>query len=375
MNGGNMEPVRENQTVSEENNLRRPEVEVARAMPVAEGTSNKFFLFRYVTMLVSGLILLALLSFTGFALLNQWLGEPSLAGVFSGFEYYAYIYLLISLVLFGGLHAWMRMCVANAESSDQPSAVRVFQAIFLTILVLTAVGSIGTMLYVGVDMLLGTGDYSAKSAWLIILDSLQVILWAALLWWYFKQSRATAVVYTASVAIVVGVMAVLLVAFPIFSKRDAVIDSRTSADLSSIETAITAYVDKNNKLPATLSDVTLGDKVKSRVGNYEYQITQATQQNSKQPTSPEDDYLNSLEDYALFAQAGILQYKLCATFKTDTTKENDGNLLMSYFSSGMAQHPSGRHCFDKKAYSGGSDRPVASPSQDALEAVLNSDSL
>lgn len=370
-----MEPVRENQTVSEENNLRRPEVEVARAMPVAEGTSNKFFLFRYVTMLVSGLILLALLSFTGFALLNQWLGEPSLAGVFSGFEYYAYIYLLISLVLFGGLHAWMRMCVANAESSDQPSAVRVFQAIFLTILVLTAVGSIGTMLYVGVDMLLGTGDYSAKSAWLIILDSLQVILWAALLWWYFKQSRATAVVYTASVAIVVGVMAVLLVAFPIFSKRDAVIDSRTSADLSSIETAITAYVDKNNKLPATLSDVTLGDKVKSRVGNYEYQITQATQQNSKQPTSPEDDYLNSLEDYALFAQAGILQYKLCATFKTDTTKENDGNLLMSYFSSGMAQHPSGRHCFDKKAYSGGSDRPVASPSQDALEAVLNSDSL
>jgi hypothetical protein len=368
-----MEPVRENQTLSEENTLRGPEV--ARNTSVASDFPNKFFLFQYITMLVSGLVLLALLSFTGFALLNHWLGEPSLASIFSGFEYYAYIYLLVSLVLFGALHAWMRMRVGAVVEDDQPSAVRVFRAIFLTVLILTMVGSVGTMLYIGVDMLLGTGDYSAKSAWLIILDSLQVILWAALLWWYFRQPRAAAVVYTAGVAIVVGVMAVLLVAFPIFSKRDAVIDSRTSADLSSIETAVSAYVDKNDKLPAALSDVTLGDKVKSRVGNYEYQITQATQPDIK-PTSPEADYLNSLEDYALFAQAGILQYKLCATFKTDTTtKENDGNLLMSYFSSGMAQHPSGRHCFDKKAYSGGSDRPVASPSQEALDAVLNSDSL
>lgn len=372
MNGGDMEPVRQDVMQSRENTVR-PEAEV-RETYIASSGLGKFFLFQYVTMLVSGLILFSLLSFTGFALLNHWLGEAAPASIFSGFEYYAYIYLLVSLVLFGALHVWMRVRVGEAANDEQPQATRVFRAIFLTILILAIVGSVGAMLYVGVDMLLGTGDYSAKSMWLIMLDSLQVIVWAALLWWYFRQSRAMAVAYTAGVAVVIGVMAVLLVVLPIFSKRDAVIDSRTSADLSSIETAISTYVDKNDKLPATLGDVTLGDKIKSRVGNYEYQITQATQPDIK-PTSPEEEYLNSLEDYALLAQAGILQYKLCATFKTDTTKEKDGNLLMSYFSSGMAQHPSGRHCFDKKAYTGGSDRPVASPAQDGLDAVLNSSSL
>lgn len=369
-----MEPAKENQTLSEETMPREPEIRAVQDASIASG-SSKTFLFQYVTMLASGLVLVTLLSLTGAALLNHWLGEQSVASIFSGFEYYAYIYLLVSLVLFGGLHAWMRMRVSGEQSDDQPSATRVFRAIFLTILILTMVGSVGTMLYVGVDMMLGTGDYSAKSTWLIMLDSLQVIVWAVLLWWYFKQPRVMAVAYTTGVAIVVGVMAVLLVLLPIFSKRDAVIDSRTSADLSSIEIAITTYVDKNDKLPATLGDVTLDDKVKSRVANYEYQITQATQPEIK-PTSPEEEYLNSLEDYALFAQAGILQYKLCATFKTDTTtKEKDDNLLMSYFSSGMAAHPSGRHCFDKKAYAGGDDRPVSSPSQDALESVRNSSSL
>lgn len=344
-----MEPSREDQILSGKD---MPRAEVVREMPLA-GNSGKLFLFQYVTMLASGLVVLALLSFTGFALLDHWLGEASPANIFNGFEYYLYIYLLVSLVLFGALHAWMRMCVGDVERDDQPSATRVFRAVFLTILVLTIIGSMGAMLYVGVDTLLGTGDYSAKSRWLIILDSLQVILWATLMWWYFKQPRAVAPVYTIGAAAVVGLMAVLLVVLPILSKRDAVIDMRTSSDLSAIATKIGEYTKKNNKLPESLKDIKLDDKVASRIGKYEYQPGQAAAPKSA-PTSLED-YMS----YSSSSSTSSFSYKLCATFKTDTTKDEADNTLLSYFGgSKTAGHPSGRHCFDHTAYGGGNGSSV-----------------
>lgn len=359
-----MEPVRQDSMLGRENTAR-PKAEVeAREIYVASSNSGKFFLFQYVAMLVSGLILLSLLSFTGFALLNHWLGEATPTGIFSGFEYYAYMYLLVSLVLFGTLHVWMRVRVGEVANDDQPQATRVFRAIFLTILILTIVGSVGAMLYVGVDMLLGTGDYSAKSTWLIMLDSLQVILWAALLWWYFKQPRAMAMAYTVGMAVVVGIMAVLLVVLPLFSKRDAVIDSRTSSDLSAITAKVSEYTKKNNKLPAALSDVKLDDKVASRAGKYEYQPGQAAAPKST-PTT-QDDYLS----YSPSASDSSFSYKLCATFKTDTAKNEDDTTFLSYFGgSETSKHPSGHYCFDHVAYGSGEGSSVEPA--DPLKSILN----
>lgn len=358
--GGNMAP----EVQKSEEAYRAPVVEV--------GAPGKYFLFQYVTLLASGLVLLALLSWSGFALLNHWLGEKSAANMFSGFEYYLYIYLLVSLVVFGGLHAWMRMRVGDVAQDSQPSATRVFRAIFLTILALTIAGAVGVMLYVGADMLLGTGDYSAKSMWLILLDSLQVILWAVLMWWYFKQPRAAAPVYALAAAAVVGVVAVLLVVLPIFSKRDAVIDSRTSSDLSTISTEISEYTKKNNKLPESLRDIKLDDKVASRIGKYEYQPGQAASPKSA-PTTFEE-YLS----YSPGADSSF-SYKLCATFKTDTMKEEDDDpIFLSYFtSSGMAKHPSGRHCFDQTAYGArdaGSGTEPAEPLQSLLDSASSDSS-
>lgn len=356
-----MGPTKEDPVLNTKKTIQ-PEPEDAQQAASANG-SSKLFLFQYVTLLASGLVLLSLLSFTGFALLNHWLGEAGPAGMFSGVEYSLYIYLLASLVVFGILHAWMRMCVRNVSPGDQPSAVRVFRAIFLTILVLTIIGSMAALAYVGIDMLLGAGDYSAKSAWLVVLDSLQVILWASLLWWYFKQPRSKAIVYTASVGVVAGVMAVLLLTLPIFSKRDAVIDSRTSSDLSAIAAKINEYARKNNKLPAALGDVKLDDKVASRVGNYEYLPGEASAPKSM-PTTPED-YLG----YSSSSSGSAFSYKLCATFKTDTTKDEDDTIFLSYFGgSGAMKHPSGRHCFDHSAY-GASDDSKIEPAE-PLQSIV-----
>lgn len=330
-------------------------------------SSGKFFLFRYVTMLVSGLVLLSLLSFAGFAVLNHWLGESTPA-MFSGLEYYAYLYLLVGIAVFGALHVWMRMRTANV-TDDQPSATRVFRAIFLTILVLTIVGSLGAMVYVGVDTLLGTGDYSPKGTWLIMLDSLQVIFWAALLWWYFKQPRTMAVAYAAGAGVVVCVMAVLLLILPIFAKRDAVIDSRTTSDLSAISVKINEYTRKNNKLPGSLGDVKLDDKLASRVGKYEYQPGGAPTPKSA-PTTLEE-YLN----YSSSSADSGFSYKLCATFKTDTTKNENDITFLSYFGgSGSSKHPSGRHCFDYSAYGldDGSKPEPAEPIKSILDTSSSS---
>lgn len=354
-----MEP-RENSALSGESSVQ-PEV-IVKEVPVAD-TPKRLFLFHYVTMLVSGLILVSLLSFTGFAVLDHWLGEQGPANIFNSFEYYAYLYLLVSLIVVGALHVWMRVRVGSVLQEDYP-AVKVFRTIFLTILTLTILGSIGTMVYVGVDMLLGTGDYSAKSTWLIMLNSLQVIVWAALLWWYFKQSRAMAIAYVAAVGAVVSVMAVLLLVLPVFSKRDAVIDARTTSDLSAIVAKISEYTKKNNKLPASLSDVKLDDKVASRVEKYEYQPGQAAAPKSA-PTTLED-YL----DYSSSSSSSSFSYKLCANFKTDTTKNEDDITFLSYFGgSSTSEHPSGRHCFDHTAYGGTGDDGGIEPAE-PLQSIL-----
>ena len=365
MNGGVMEPARENQVQSRQETISSDKFVVEQDMAPL-GHPEKPLLFRYVTMLVSGLVLLSLLSLAGFAVLNHWLGESTPAAIFSGFEYYAYLYLLVGLVVFGALHVWMRMCVANIND-DQPSAAHVFRAIFLTILVLTIVGSLGAMAYVGVDMLLGTGNYSSKGTWLIVLDSLQVIFWAALLLWYFKKPRTTAVVYAAGAAVVVSLMAVLLLVLPIFAKRDAVIDSRTMSDLSAISVKISEYTRKNSKLPGSLSDIKLDDKLASRIGKYEYQPGSAPAPKSA-PTTLEE-YLN-YSPSSSSTDSGF-SYKLCATFKTDTTKNEDDTTFLAYFGgSGSSKHPSGRHCFDYSAY-GLDDGSKIEPAE-PLKSILNS---
>jgi competence protein ComGC len=342
-----------------------------KSAPVA--TKGRLFLFKYVTTLVTGLVLLALITLAGYALFDHWLGDAAKANMFSEWVYRYQLYLVVSLVLFGGLHVWMQLLTGKVASDDQPPAAKVFLAIFLTILALTVLGSVATLVYVVADTLLGTASYSVKSLWHISLDALQVTALATLLWWYFKQTRVRwAAWYAAIAGLLVAVVAGLLIAFPILNQRDAVIDSRTSNDLSAISTQISNYAQKNSKLPAALRDLKLDDAVASRVGSYEYEVTQA--QTQKKSTFDLDSLYRIGGGSS--SSSAALSYKLCATFKTDTTKaDKDVSPIVPLFggSSQWTRHPSGRHCFDQTVYGNsgdGSPRLTEPSDDDTLQSSL-----
>lgn len=319
--------------------------ETPNAAPVA--AKGRLFLFKYVTMLVSGLIVLSLVTLAGYSLLDYWLGDVNKVSMWSEWVYRYQLYLAVSLVLFGGLHIWMHLLTGDVTSDDQLPSSRVFLAVFLTILALTALGSVTTLAYIAADMMLGTTNYSSKNLWQICLSALQVIVLATLLWWYFKQIRVrTLVWYAAAAGLMILVVTALLIMFPVLSRRDAVIDARTSGDLATISTSISEYARKNDKLPAALRDLKLDNAAASRLGLYEYEITQSPNLNSK------IDSLYGIGGRRMPSSSGLLSYKLCAKFKKDTTGDKTTSPIVPLLSvsSEWTKHPSGRHCFDQTVY-------------------------
>lgn len=342
-----MDPTKDD-TIRPESQEANGTVKVERPEPSLSSVAPRFSLFRYVALLATGLLFIGFLSTTGFMLLDYWMGETKNAGFFSEYLYRFHVYLLAALVLTGGLHVWMRLKTSAVDAESERPA-RVFRAIFLTILVLTMLGAIIATVHLIADLLLGTANTTVKGIWLAVLGSLQVVLWSLLAWWYFRKDRpGSLMAYAGGVGIITLIMAILLIVFPIFGKRDQVIDARTSSDLSAITASISKYASTNNKLPDDLADLELDDeKVKGRLSSYEYQKSES----SAKPQRNTD--LESLFNSDFYRPStSSFSYKLCATFKTDTTKEEDegGVIPLLTSSSGMQKHPKGKHCFDQTAY-------------------------
>ncbi len=317
---------------------------VANAVRETVPSSGRFFLFKYVTTLVTGLILLTLVSMIGYMLLDYWMNKPDVS-YFTTFIYSFNLYLLVALVLTAGLHIWMRLKI---RSSEDHSSAGAFQAIFLAILALTIISALGAIVYIATDAAMGTANYTSSDVWTTVLGSVLTIVWSVLLWWHFKKDSLTqSALYTGVVGIVTLVVAVLLVVFPVAGQRDHVIDSRTASDLQTISIAVGDYVTKNNKLPGALNEPTIEDaRVKGRLASYEYSVTAVEAQEKPQSNSFfSEDFFNSR------SSGKALGYKLCATFKTDTSqKEVVQGIPFLTSASQMSTHPKGKHCFDLTAY-------------------------
>jgi competence protein ComGC len=119
--------------------------------------------------------------------------------------------------------------------------------------------------------------------------------------------------------VLIFVLSGLAIAFNISVSKDPVSDNRQSTDLSTIESAVEQYASKNSKLPASLSSVNLTGDVKDRASNYEY-------------------------------KKGVGgKFQLCATFKTDTTKQASRYASVADNTDPTA-HKKGLVCFDFEAY-------------------------
>lgn len=305
----------------------------------------------YVTTLLSGLISLALLSTIGLSLLDYWLGDSS-SNFFSNYLYNFYLYLAIAMILFAALHIWTHVRSYQITTSEaHRQAAQVFLAIFATILTVVVVCNLVSVSFVAKNVLLGTGDYSTKSLWLAILAPLQAGLWAGLLCWYFKKGRQPRAMrlYVIAVAGLSAIAALSLFMFPVLAKRATIIDERTASDLSSISASINRYTTEHNSLPNNLSSVTLDEKVKSRLGQYEYSKV-ATSNAAK---SPADGV--SIDIERLTQTYSSYSYKLCATFLTKTTTEKPTDRIFTALIGGptnqdFSEHGVGRQCFTKSTY-------------------------
>jgi hypothetical protein len=131
----------------------------------------------------------------------------------------------------------------------------------------------------------------------------------------------------------IGIISVIVIAAIIFgftqvglpaTQRDQSTDQARISGLSTLGSSVQSYYYSNRKLPASLAVLpnisSLKDPETGKI--YEYKII------------------------------GSTSYQLCATFKTDTTKENSSNGLstLSYNNSSQ-KHPKGYYCFVYKVTS------------------------
>lgn len=331
------------------------QTEVKLNKPVIEERSSTGYpsLFLYITMLLSGLIALGLLITAGYVLIDHWLGEKTLT-LFESYFYDGYLYLEISLVLFAALHIWAYLrsrWAAHDDTHPAHGAARGFLAVFLTLLTLTVVWGLVSLLFVAKTSLLGTGDYSSKGLWQAMLGPLQAILLAGAACWYFRRDHARSGLYVIVAGGVVIVAVVLLFIFPILSRRDAVIDARAATDLYTITASVNEYVSKHSALPDNLKQLTLDDKVGSRLSNYEYQ---KLDRGSVQGNKNRSDGITYDQSLIYSPSYGSYSYKICATFKTDTSKERNVTpiSLFGSYSGSFAIHKTGKQCFTQTAYGG-----------------------
>lgn len=110
-------------------------------------------------------------------------------------------------------------------------------------------------------------------------------------------------------------------------------DTRASSDLQEINNSVVAYHDQYDKLPDSLRQVKVSPEISKRLSQYEYVPEAVIPTPTKAPRpNVGSAYAESIES----------SYKLCATFKTDTTKgqfKSEGN----YFN--PSDHRKGRQCF------------------------------
>lgn len=92
--------------------------------------------------------------------------------------------------------------------------------------------------------------------------------------------------------------------------RGAIADEQKVEDLTNLQVQIDSYAGDKGKAPASLSDIELDEKLKARLGNYEYSHTDDT-------------------------------FTLCATFATDASGSGSayGSMDSPYW------HGKGRQCF------------------------------
>ncbi len=330
------------------------------------------FLAAYITSILSALVLLAGASSLGYVLLGHFLTEKTDSWIWQYIDF-APIYLstMTTMIVFGVLYLVVSQYVARQAANDTVGlrdwrAYRVVYAAFTAILVAVAASVVASLVYIPFALMFVADDLALHQISIQVLGGFNVLFWVGLLVWQerlIKNGKHSAL-QGVLVIVLAGALVGLTGVFPVGQETNNRFDKRVANDLSRIQSAITDYRDAHNgKLPASLDDIELDhDTTAARLGQYKYtpdkQVSSEDigQVRPSQLLLTEDDAGQdggqSYESY--LRQQTIQKYKLCATFRTDTTKQEESPLdnFSSLVSGTSAKTPFTKHiqgevCFDR----------------------------
>lgn len=335
------------------------------------------FLVAYLVSIFSALSLLVSTSFLAFVLINHFVaGRTDQATLFFLDLSPVYIVFMSVSIVSALLYALSTRYVASSAAKGEIGwrdwrRYKIIYAFFTAALLTLAAPVVASLLYIPLAQIMIADDLSGSQVTVQVLTSLYILAWIAVLIWQerlvknSKHNNLQGVIVVAVALIVV----VLVGTFPIGSKAGQRQDNRTANDLSAIESEIQKYkTTHEGSLPTTLSDLDItGDSpVKSRLSNYKYTVKDAPRQSPSQAESSSSSQSEDMGDSDLSAlfgsgnvstRVGDKVYELCATFKTDTTKDQAGlvnpiaaitNPSSTVSSYSYGSHKSGEVCFDRQ---------------------------
>jgi competence protein ComGC len=332
--------------------------------PVPTAGSN-IFLVKQLALLFSGLSVLGGLISLGYVLLDHFIADKtSGSGAYNVGHYINswHVWLVASIITFGGVYVWLSLTVQRAlgtglNSTNDSRVMVVARSIFMGILVIVATTLVAGLLYLLLSVTLAAADISWRDAMIEIFGAVNGLLWIGVLLWQQhllgKQSSNRLPVIVIAAGIVL--LALLTAIFPILSNRAETIDRRTVSDLTTIQSSILTYKYKHDRLPSSLSDLTIDESsTKGRLDDYKYKVTSSSTSSS----SLDDLFGSSSSSSYSIGKYSRQTYQLCATFKTDTTDAASDSPTPAYggISEGVSTtnrtqsfsvHEKGEQCFDR----------------------------
>lgn len=281
---------------------------------------SRAYLVEYALLLIITGALLYVVN-TLFASSLDYISSPKPQPKFGGgFAYTSSLAMLASAVVFmpALLFLTRRTKGSEQQSPDLKSINwrKAFLGIFLIIVGLTAIAQSVVLTYEVISRVAGVGLPGIKTdaAWKEILKPLfAAILFGLTIGLYARDYRTTELddrhemlsrIHRYGLVLLSLVLGIVFCLTTLRVQRNTFIDNAIENDIKSIKSKVDSYYYKKSKLPKSISDLTLSDEVENRVKAYDYK----------------------------YSTVSGRSYKLCAKFKTDTTKEstNGTNALESY---------------------------------------------
>lgn len=344
----------------------------AGAAPVKSMTviTSSGFLMKYIASLFAGISVLCGLSSLGFILLDHFINKPT--GVTLGSMFDAstlvstwHVWLVASLVTFIVLYLALSRAAGKYLAGDTASerevqVAEVARSIFTAVLMISAAYLVASLLFTLLNSTLAAAEVEGKDIAIQVVGSILAFIWIGVI---IKHQSAVHLqgkngIAGAILAVSVVVFAVLASVFLLAAGRNAVIDSRTVSDLSTIQSELSNYKAKNDGFPENLNQLTIDDeKVKSRLGKYTYTRTESTAKKSfmqsydDMTSSDSGSMFSSMNDFSSSSSSTDSGYKLCANFLTDASSKSSGYGSSTEQAGGSSStfysHGKGEHCVER----------------------------